>query len=57
MLDPYYIINLKQESGSKASQYGASLKAPDKLGVYKFMVEYNRYGYTLLDEMAEVTVM
>ena len=55
MLDPYYIINMEQKSRNSPT-YVATLKAPNKLGVFKFAVEYWRYGYSFIDEVTEVTV-
>jgi len=49
MLDPYYIINL-EHTGKDSATYSAKYKVPDRLGVYKFMITYWRYGYTYLED-------
>lgn len=56
MLDPYYIINLSH-TNPKSPTFSTEYKVPDRLGVYKFMVTYWRYGYTFLDEQLEVSVI
>lgn len=48
-LDPFYRVNLKQ-GNPKSTTYSISYKVPDTLGVYKFMIQYWRYGYTFIDE-------
>jgi oligosaccharyltransferase complex subunit beta len=56
MLDPLYIINLTRQNKSSAV-YSAQYKVPDRLGVYKFMITYWRYGYTFLEDQLEVSVI
>jgi len=46
MLDPHIRTALKQVSvSSSGTTYSASFKAPDRHGVFKFVVEYWRPGY------------
>jgi len=46
MLDPHIRTSLKQvSSSSSGTTYSASFKAPDRHGVFKFVVEYWRPGY------------
>lgn len=56
MLDPLYQVNLNHIR-KKPSNYYYNFKAPDRLGVYKFEIEYRRYGYTFIDEILEVSVI
>mmetsp|Transcript_40170 Transcript_40170/g.38668 ORF Transcript_40170/g.38668 Transcript_40170/m.38668 type:complete len:83 (+) Transcript_40170:730-978(+) len=49
MLDPYYIVYLEQPD-KKSPTYQMKYRVPDKLGVYKFMISYWRYGYTVIEE-------
>jgi oligosaccharyltransferase complex subunit beta len=46
-LDPYHRLFLQQE-GSSAT-YKAQLEVPDTLGVYKFKVSHQRYGYSNIE--------
>jgi oligosaccharyltransferase complex subunit beta len=49
MLDPHIRTSLKQvSSSSSGTTYSASFKAPDRHGVFKFVVEYWRPGYVTL---------
>jgi oligosaccharyltransferase complex subunit beta len=49
MLDPHIRTSLKQvSSSSSGTTYSASFKAPDRHGVFKFVVEYWRPGYVVL---------
>lgn len=43
MLDPYYRVYLKQGPGATRS---ATFQVPDKLGVFKFAIKYQRQGLT-----------
>lgn len=47
-LDPYHRIVLKQER-PESPVYKAALVVPDTLGVYKFKVAYQRYGYSRIE--------
>ena len=46
MLDPYWRINLENKEGAK---YETKFKAPDHNGVYKFKIDYQRFGYSHLN--------
>jgi oligosaccharyltransferase complex subunit beta len=49
MLDPHIRTSLKQVSSSPSgTTYSASFIAPDRHGVFKFVVEYWRPGYAVL---------
>ena len=56
MLDPYVRVTLENKSGSK---YSTKFNVPDHNGVYKFSIDYNRYGLTrlLYTEIAPVRVL
>ena len=53
MLDPYYRIPLVQVAQGKPT-YKATLKTPDRLGVFQFKINYTRKGYTSLDLSTKV---
>jgi oligosaccharyltransferase complex subunit beta len=55
MLDPYYQVPLEQD-GNK-STYKYMLKTPWRLGIFKFVVDYKRYGLTYIDSSLEVSVI
>ncbi len=56
MLDPYYRIPLTQVSRGRPT-YTAQFKAPDKLGVFQFKINYTRSGYTALDVRTKVRLL
>lgn len=56
MLDPYYqeaLIPVKQGEPT----YTYKLKTPWRLGIFKFIVDFKRYGYTYIDNKLEVSVI
>ena len=48
MLNPYIRTQLKLLSNNKPT-YTLSFKAPDKHGVFKFVIDYKRLGYSYID--------
>lgn len=46
MLDPHIRTALKPVKGQPGT-YGVTFKAPDRHGVYKFIVDHKRKGYVL----------
>lgn len=56
MLNPYVTETLQNVEGSK---YTTQFHVPDHNGVYKFMVDYNKHGYTHLhlEKIAPVRVL
>lgn len=56
MLDPYVRVILENKVDS---QYTTKFNVPDHNGVYKFMIDYNKHGYTHLhfEEIAPVRVL
>lgn len=56
MLDPYYQVAMTQPDKSKAT-YTYQLKTPWRLGIFKFIVDYKRYGLTYIDNRMEVSVI
>lgn len=48
MLNPYYRQQMKLLSNNKPTYY-LSFKAPDKWGVFKFIIDYKRLGYSYID--------
>jgi oligosaccharyltransferase complex subunit beta len=53
MLDPYIRLDL---STTGNGVYSAAFQVPDVYGVYKFVVEYRRAGYSNLDVASQVSV-
>lgn len=51
-IDPFVRTTMKQEGG----KFVARFKVPDVYGVYKFVVDYNRIGYTHLYSSTQVSV-
>ncbi len=45
MMNPYYIGNLKKYYSSKPTYY-TKFTSPDKFGVFKFIIDYERKGYS-----------
>ena len=45
MMNPYYIGNLKKYDSSKPTYY-TKFTSPDKFGVFKFIIDYERKGYS-----------
>jgi oligosaccharyltransferase complex subunit beta len=52
MLDPYFRTTLAASNGV----YTAALQMPDIYGVFKFVVNYSRTGYTNLEVASQVNV-
>ena len=48
MLNPYVRTQLKLLSNNKPTYY-LSFKAPDMWGVFKFIIDYKRLGYSYID--------
>lgn len=53
MLNPYYILQMKMLAMGKPT-YMVSFKAPDRWGVFKFIIDYKRLGYSYLDVSTKV---
>jgi len=53
MMNPYYIQQMKLLSSNKPT-YHISFKVPDKFGVFKFIIDYKRLGYSYLDVSTKV---
>lgn len=51
-IDPFVRTVLKPKNGN----FGVSFKLPDVYGVYQFIVDYNRMGYTHLYSTTQVSV-
>lgn len=56
MLDPYYQVALEQPDKNLPT-YTYQLKTPWRLGIFKFKVDYKRYGLTYIDNKMEVSVI
>ncbi|VDK88995.1 unnamed protein product [Litomosoides sigmodontis] len=51
-IDPFILTTLKNHNGKLKTQF----KLPDVYGVFKFMVDYRRIGYTHLLDVQQVSV-
>lgn len=51
-IDPFVRVTLKNNNG----RLSAAFKLPDVLGVFKFLVDYRRVGYTHLYDVQQVSV-
>ena len=47
MMNPYYINQLKQLDKNKPTYY-VKFRAPEKFGVFKFIIDYHRIGYSYI---------
>lgn len=56
MLDPYYQVALEQEDKNLPT-YTYKLRTPWRLGIFRFQVDYKRYGLTYIDNRMEVSVI
>ena len=54
MLDPYYRVPLRRLN--RTETFRAEFKVPDKLGVFKFKIEYKRHGYTFVEQETLVSL-
>lgn len=61
MLEPYYSVMLDRiDDGSadhSAATYSYKFRVPQRLGIFRFVIDYMRYGLTFLDEQCEVSVI
>ena len=60
MLDPYYSVMLSRDndlSTDAKSTYTYKFRVPQRLGIFRFVIDYWRYGLTFLDEQCEVSVI
>jgi oligosaccharyltransferase complex subunit beta len=51
MLEPYYQVTMQREPGTD-NVYSYKFRVPQRLGIYRFVVDYSRYGLTFLDEQS-----
>ena len=49
MLEPYYQVTMQREPGTD-NVYSYKFRVPQRLGIFRFVVDYSRYGLTFLDE-------
>lgn len=54
MLEPYYSVMLEREEenvgDSGKATYSYKFRVPQRLGIFRFVIDYMRYGLTFLDE-------
>jgi len=53
MLNPYYQVTLQRDINT----YSYKFRVPERLGIFRFVVDYTRYGLSFLDEQSEVSVI
>jgi len=53
MLNPYYQVTMQRELNT----YFYKFRVPERLGVFRFVVDYTRYGLSFLDEQSEVSII
>lgn len=56
MLEPYYSVPLEQDT-NQVGTYFYNFRVPQRLGVFRFVVDYKHHGMTYLDEEVEVSVI
>ena len=56
MLHPYYRVHMTSD-GKDSAGYSYKFKVPNRLGIFKFYIDYWRYGYTFVEEKIEVSVI
>jgi len=58
MLDPYYQVTMEREERpgtadyNNRATYSYKFRVPQRLGIFRFVVEYWRFGLTFLDEQS-----
>ena len=52
-IDPFVRTTLKNKGGQLEAQF----RVPDTYGIYKFIIDYNRVGYTHLYSATQVRVV
>lgn len=61
MLEPYYSVMLEREEESVGESgtatYSYKFRVPQRLGIFRFVIDYMRYGLTFLDEQCQVSVI
>ena len=63
MLDPYYQVLLErlEQPGTpefeSTATYKYAFRTPERLGIFKFMIQHWRYGYSFLEVEEEVAVI
>lgn len=51
MLEPYYSVMLERDdSDIGKATYSYKFRVPQRLGIFRFVIDYMRYGLTFLDE-------
>ena len=55
MLDPYYSVMLDYDPSiskptASAATYTYKFRVPQRLGIFRFVIDYWRFGLTFLDE-------
>ena len=56
MLEPYYQVMLSAMP-EKPGTYKANFRVPQRLGIFRFVVDYMRQGLSFLNEQQEVSVI
>ncbi|KAJ1913491.1 oligosaccharyl transferase glycoprotein complex, beta subunit [Mycoemilia scoparia] len=59
MLDPYLRVNLERsdkQTTTTATTYSADIRLPDKIGVFTFLSQYHRPGYSFIEDRQIVPI-
>ena len=63
MLDPYYQVLLERiespftKEWDEVATYSYAFRTPERLGIFKFVIQHWRYGYSFLEVEEEVAVI
>lgn len=53
MMNPYLIQQMRMLASNKPT-YHISFQAPEKFGVFKFIIDYKRTGYSYIDSSTKI---
>jgi hypothetical protein len=56
MLEPYYSVPLEKDIDN-SGHYFYNFRVPQRLGIFRFVVDYKHHGLTYVDEQTEVSVI
>jgi hypothetical protein len=58
MLNPYYQVFLERTDPVRSpATYTYKFRTPQRLGIFKFVIDHWRYGMSYLEEEQEVSVI
>jgi len=56
MLEPYYSVPLIKDQKIQG-KYSYNFRVPQRLGIFRFVVDYKHHGLTYVDEQTEVSII